>query len=56
MSDKIYFSVDEVNQILGALGKLPAEQSMNIILYIKNIAEPQLPKEEVVEEAEVVSQ
>jgi hypothetical protein len=42
----ISFTVEEINQILGALGKIPAEHSMNLILFIKQTAEKQLPPSE----------
>lgn len=45
---KIWFSTDEVNQILAALGKIPAEMSMSLILFIKQTADSQLAAAESV--------
>lgn len=57
MEQKVEFSVEEINQILAALGKIPAEFSMNLIMFIKKTAEDQLgtspaetPAEELIPE------
>jgi len=42
MDQKVTFSLEEINQILSALGKIPAEFSMNLIMFIKKTAEDQL--------------
>lgn len=39
-------SLEQVNQILGILGKAPYEQSAGLIALIREQAIPQLPKEE----------
>lgn len=38
----VQFSVTDINNILGALGKIPAEYSMNLIMFIKQTADAQL--------------
>jgi len=44
---EIGMSVAQLNVILQALGKQPAEMSMELIIYLRNQAELQLkPKEE----------
>ena len=42
MSQTVQFTVEEINQILGALGKIPAEHSMNLIMFIKQTADKQV--------------
>jgi len=46
MGQVVTFTVEEINQILGALGKIPAENSMNLILFIKQTADKQLGQED----------
>ena len=41
--EKTYeFKLSEVNTILGALGKLPAEQSMQLIMFIQGVVSKQI--------------
>lgn len=50
----VQFSVTDINNILGALGKIPAEYSMNLIMFIKQQADAQLggnPPETEVEQS-----
>lgn len=39
---EIKFTVDQVNQLLNALGDLPYKQAAGFIEFVKSIAEPQL--------------
>lgn len=50
-TQKIYLSIDEINQILTALGKIPAEYSINLILFIKEKADEQLSAAEFEQES-----
>lgn len=48
---QIIFTIEQLNQLLNALGDLPFKQATGFIEFIKNIAEPQIasqqqPKEE----------
>lgn len=42
MDKVIKFSIEEINAILSALGKIPAEHSMDLIVFIKKTADEQL--------------
>lgn len=46
MNVSITLTVDEANLILGALGKLPYDQSASLILKIKSDAEKQLAEKQ----------
>lgn len=39
---QIVFTVEQLNQLLNALGDLPFKQATGFIEFIKNIAEPQI--------------
>lgn len=49
MNVSITLTVDEANLILGALGKLPYDQSASLILKIKSDAEKQLAEKQIAE-------
>lgn len=42
MESSVKFTVEQINAILNALGKIPAEHSMDLIIFIKKTAEEQL--------------
>ena len=50
MKLKFEFSIEDTNKILGALGKLPYEQSADVIASIRDQATPQLGPEQIVDE------
>lgn len=43
---QIVFTVEQLNQLLNALGDLPFKQATGFIEFIKNIAEPQLVEQQ----------
>jgi hypothetical protein len=51
---KLEFTFDQLNSVLGALGKSPAEMSMNPIMLIQHQAGPQVEAIRV-EEAKAVA-
>ena len=50
MKLKFEFTIDETNKILGALGKLPYEQSADVISSIRDQATPQLSPDQIEED------
>jgi len=38
----VAFSVEQINQILGALGEIPAKYSLDLLTFIRSIAQEQL--------------
>lgn len=48
---QIVFTVEQLNQLLNALGDLPFKQATGFIEFIKNIAEPQIASQQPKEEA-----
>ena len=50
----VVFSVEQVNAILGSLGKIPAEYSFELIQFIREVALPQVSEEPTSDVADVV--
>jgi len=46
MKYNLELTMEEVNTIVAGLGKLPAEQSFNLIIFLQNELEKQTSKEE----------
>lgn len=53
MTHTVNFTVDQVNDILQALGEMPAKMSMGLIKFIRETAESQLKQPEAPLVAEV---
>lgn len=51
---KIVFTLEQVNAMLQRLGLLPYSQVADLIDAIKQVAAPQVPKEEPADEAETM--
>lgn len=43
---QIVFTVEQINQLLNALGELPFKQATGFIEFIKGIAEPQIVEQQ----------
>lgn len=56
MNVSFTLSVDEANQILGALGKLPYEQSAALIMKIKTEAERQIAEKQKAEKQKAAAE
>lgn len=49
---QIVFTVEQVQQLLTALGEVPSKYSINLIAFIKQVAEPQVSEQQKTSEAE----
>lgn len=51
---KIVFTLEQVNAVLTRLGMLPYAQVADLVEAIKQVAAPQVPKEEPADEVETM--
>lgn len=51
---KIVFTLEQVNAVLTRLGMLPYAQVADLVEAIKQVAAPQVPKEEPTDEVETM--
>lgn len=47
---KVTFTVDQLNQLLSALGEVPTKYGINLVNFVKSIAEPQIAEQQPKEE------
>lgn len=52
----IIFTVEQVQQMLAALGEIPSKYSINLITFIKQVAEQQIAAQQVEESSTQVEE
>ena len=47
---QIVFTVEQLNQLLTALGDVPTKYGINLVSFVKSIAEPQIAEQQPAQE------